>query len=197
MPTFDEIKMALNTCMAAEPAIDFVLSNDSSQLGTVFAEMMYFKQSERPLDTLSQKQITAQGIGRCRRPVNANFKLLAFPHWRRHFIAKQVHAGRWAHWALYEYQRSKLQVVILDPVGRKFVPALREVAVRSCGDLLHAIPNVKLIPADVRTPISENLLQASRQCIIMSLIHLIPLIVLPGPSRPFLVSPRNNTYRII
>lgn len=59
MPTFDEIKMALNTCMAAEPAIDFVLSKDSSQLDTVFAEMMHFKQAERPLETLSQKQLSA------------------------------------------------------------------------------------------------------------------------------------------
>ena len=49
MPTFDEIKLALNTCMTAEPTVDFVLSKDASQLGTVFAEMMHFKQAERPL----------------------------------------------------------------------------------------------------------------------------------------------------
>ena len=59
MPTFDEIKLALNTCMAAEPTVDFVLSKDASQLGTVFAEMMHFKQAERPLDSLSQKQVSA------------------------------------------------------------------------------------------------------------------------------------------
>lgn len=59
MPTFDEIKLALNTCMTAEPTVDFVLSKDASQLGTVFAEMMYFKQTERALETLSHKQVSA------------------------------------------------------------------------------------------------------------------------------------------
>ncbi len=59
MPTFDEIKLALNTCMTAEPTVDFVLSKDASQLGMVFAKMMHFKQAERPLDSLSQKQLNA------------------------------------------------------------------------------------------------------------------------------------------
>ncbi|WP_017879652.1 DUF3717 domain-containing protein [Janthinobacterium sp. CG3] len=59
MPTFDEIKLALNTCMTAEPTIDFMLSKDASQLETVFAEMMYFKQIERPLESLSHKQVSA------------------------------------------------------------------------------------------------------------------------------------------
>ncbi|PWF55355.1 DUF3717 domain-containing protein [Flavobacterium cupreum] len=59
MPTFDEIKKALNTCMVAEPAVDFVLSKDANQLCTVFAEMMHFKQTERPLGTLSDKQVIA------------------------------------------------------------------------------------------------------------------------------------------
>lgn len=59
MPTFDEIKVALTVCMKAEPPIDFVLSKDSSQLGTVFGEMMHFDQTERSLETLTPKQVSA------------------------------------------------------------------------------------------------------------------------------------------
>ena len=59
MPTLNEITQALNNCMVGEPPVNYVLSKDASQLGTVFAEMLYFKQSERPFDTLSHKQVSA------------------------------------------------------------------------------------------------------------------------------------------
>lgn len=59
MPTLNEITQALNNCMVVEPPVNYVLSKDASQLGTVLAEMLYFKQSERPFDTLSHKQVIA------------------------------------------------------------------------------------------------------------------------------------------
>ena len=61
MPTLNEITQALNNCMVVEPPVNYVLSKDASQLGTVYAEMAYFKQAERPLDALSPKQANAFG----------------------------------------------------------------------------------------------------------------------------------------
>jgi hypothetical protein len=56
MPTFEEVVKALDRCMTIEPPVNYALSPDASQLGTVFAEMQYFQQSERPLEDFKPKQ---------------------------------------------------------------------------------------------------------------------------------------------
>ena len=59
MPTFTQVQAALITCMQAEPPKDYVLSKDSSKLATVFAEMEYHKQNERPIEQFTHAQASA------------------------------------------------------------------------------------------------------------------------------------------
>jgi hypothetical protein len=59
MPSMTDVQQALERCMRAEPPQDFSLSPDSSQLATVFAEMLYGRESERPLEALTAKQLAA------------------------------------------------------------------------------------------------------------------------------------------
>lgn len=59
MVTFEQVSQALERCMKAEPPKDFALSKDASQLATVFAEMSYARQAERPLADLEPKQLAA------------------------------------------------------------------------------------------------------------------------------------------
>jgi hypothetical protein len=56
MPSFAVIQAALEYCMSEQPPRDFVLSNDASQLATVFADMAYHRQTERPVENLTDKQ---------------------------------------------------------------------------------------------------------------------------------------------
>lgn len=59
MVTFDQVSKALERCMKAEPPQNFALSKDASQLATVFAEMSYARQAERPLADFKPKQLDA------------------------------------------------------------------------------------------------------------------------------------------
>jgi len=59
MPTMNEVQKALDRCMKAEPPVNYSLSPDSSQLATVFAEMLYDREPERPLDAFKPKQLAA------------------------------------------------------------------------------------------------------------------------------------------
>jgi hypothetical protein len=59
MPTFTQVQTALMACMQAEPPKDYVLSKDSSKLATVFAEMDYHKQNERPIEDFTPGQAAA------------------------------------------------------------------------------------------------------------------------------------------
>lgn len=59
MPTFEQVQKALDHCMKVEPSVNYCLSPDASQLGTVFAEMLYHKQGERPLYAFKPKQLAA------------------------------------------------------------------------------------------------------------------------------------------
>lgn len=56
MPNFEAFQAALECCMATEPPKDFVLSSDASQLATVYADMVFHKQTERSIDVLTDKQ---------------------------------------------------------------------------------------------------------------------------------------------
>lgn len=55
MPSFNDIQLALEACMAAEPPKDYVLSKDSSLIADVWAEMLFTKEPERPLSAFSEK----------------------------------------------------------------------------------------------------------------------------------------------
>ena len=59
MPTMDEVQRALQRCLVAEPPEDFRLSPDASRLTTVYGEMVYWKESDRPLEGFSPKQQAA------------------------------------------------------------------------------------------------------------------------------------------
>ncbi len=59
MPSFEEVTKALDNCMGVEKPVNYSLSPDASQLGTVFAEMMYHKQTELPLEAFKPKQLAA------------------------------------------------------------------------------------------------------------------------------------------
>lgn len=59
MPTFTQVQAALIICMQEEPPKNFVLSNDSSKLATVFAEMGYRKEDERPIENFTPAQAAA------------------------------------------------------------------------------------------------------------------------------------------
>jgi hypothetical protein len=59
MPSMSEVQKALERCMKAEPPKDFSLSPDSSQLATVFAEMLHGREADRPLDAFKPKQLAA------------------------------------------------------------------------------------------------------------------------------------------
>lgn len=58
MPTFEQVQEALEACMKAEPpqGEECALSHDSNQIANVFAEMLYFKETERPLESFKPKQ---------------------------------------------------------------------------------------------------------------------------------------------
>lgn len=56
MPTISQIQAALNRCMQMEPPQNHTLSPDASQIATVLAEMNYFKEGERSLDSLKETQ---------------------------------------------------------------------------------------------------------------------------------------------
>jgi hypothetical protein len=59
MPTFSEIQKAFERCVNAEPTVNYVLSADASQIATVFAEMMVFREDERDLAKFKPKQKAA------------------------------------------------------------------------------------------------------------------------------------------
>jgi hypothetical protein len=59
MPTFEDVQKALDRCMTAQPTVNYALSPDASQLGTVFAEMMCFKENDRDLNNFTPKQLDA------------------------------------------------------------------------------------------------------------------------------------------
>ena len=59
MPTMIEIQKALDRCMKAEPPVNYSLSPDSSQLATVFAEMLYSHEPDRALEAFKPKQLAA------------------------------------------------------------------------------------------------------------------------------------------
>jgi hypothetical protein len=56
MPTFNQVQMALENCIKAEPTIDYQLSRDASQLGSVIGLMIHFKETERPLESFTSTQ---------------------------------------------------------------------------------------------------------------------------------------------
>ncbi len=56
MPTFNQVQKALDNCIKAEPTIDFQLSKDASQLGTVIGLMIHFKEDERALENFTSSQ---------------------------------------------------------------------------------------------------------------------------------------------
>ena len=56
MPSFHQVVAAIDRCMLVEPTLDFVLSPDASELGTVFAEMMYYHQDDRDISAFTAKQ---------------------------------------------------------------------------------------------------------------------------------------------
>ncbi|HEY8096953.1 MAG TPA: DUF3717 domain-containing protein [Methylobacter sp.] len=57
--TFKELQLVIDRCMKAQPTLNFALSPDASQLATVFAEMMVFKEDERPLEKFTARQLEA------------------------------------------------------------------------------------------------------------------------------------------
>jgi hypothetical protein len=61
MPTLDEVQAALQSCMTAQPPVDYDLSPDASQLATVFAEMRFAGERVRDMAALKPKQLDALG----------------------------------------------------------------------------------------------------------------------------------------
>jgi ATP-dependent exoDNAse (exonuclease V) alpha subunit len=61
MPMISEVQQALARCLDAEPpkGTHLALSPDSNQLANVFAEMIFFKEIERPRDRLTSRQLEA------------------------------------------------------------------------------------------------------------------------------------------
>ena len=59
MPSMENVQDALVRCLRQEPPKDYRLSSDASQLATVWAEMRWNGEANRPLEALSAKQATA------------------------------------------------------------------------------------------------------------------------------------------
>jgi hypothetical protein len=57
--SFDQVKLALERCITAEPVTNYILSADTSHIATVFAEMLFAHEDERTFSSITSTQLAA------------------------------------------------------------------------------------------------------------------------------------------